>query len=199
HAALILASGSSAAAHAAAASGVPAFVWVDRFRSMWHLDYVRWRHFRICAPFGSTRFDFTRTLEECLETFDLSLPTDQSPRRWPPGVASVTLGDHELFARAEQLGHTDVIESVLVRDNYEIDRYEDLAVRTVLDVGTHVGAFVHRLKQAWPEARVIALEPNPRSCELLRANVAHWNGVETRQVALRYDGTSFLTESEEGT
>jgi amino acid adenylation domain-containing protein/FkbM family methyltransferase len=42
----------------------------------------------------------------------------------------------------------------------------------VVDVGAHIGLFTLFVHERWPDARVVALEPLRRSCELLHVNVA---------------------------
>lgn len=47
----------------------------------------------------------------------------------------------------------------------------------VIDAGAHVGVATHYFKQCYPRARVLALEANPVTVELLRRNVSH-NGLD---------------------
>lgn len=57
---------------------------------------------------------------------------------------------------------------------------------SIIDAGAHVGVATHYFKQQYPRARVLALEANPFTFELLHKNVSH-NGLEdvrTMQAAL---------------
>jgi FkbM family methyltransferase len=51
----------------------------------------------------------------------------------------------------------------------------------VIDAGAHVGVATHYFKQRYPRARVLALEANPVTVELLRRNVSH-NALDDVQV-----------------
>ena len=51
----------------------------------------------------------------------------------------------------------------------------------IIDAGAHIGAATHYFKQRYPRARVLALEANPATCELLRQNVSH-NGLDDVRV-----------------
>jgi len=42
---------------------------------------------------------------------------------------------------------------------------------TIVDIGAHVGVFTLWAMTTWPKARIVALEPSPRTCSLLRDNV----------------------------
>lgn len=46
-------------------------------------------------------------------------------------------------------------------------------VRTIVDVGAHVGSFTVLCHEWWPEAKIVAVEPHPESFELLKRNTAH--------------------------
>jgi FkbM family methyltransferase len=43
----------------------------------------------------------------------------------------------------------------------------------IIDAGAHVGVATHYFKRRYPRARVLALEANPTTVELLRRNVSH--------------------------
>ncbi len=51
-------------------------------------------------------------------------------------------------------------------------RYADHPVRTVVDVGANVGLATLYLAQAFPESRIVAVEPDPGNFALLTRNVA---------------------------
>ena len=56
----------------------------------------------------------------------------------------------------------------------------------ILDCGSHIGVTVLYFKKLYPEARIIAFDPNPRTFELLKLNVDQ-NGlknVELMNVAI---------------
>ena len=54
---------------------------------------------------------------------------------------------------------------------------------TILDVGANIGLFMLRMKQLWPDARIVAIEPHPENLRSLREHIEinHLTGVEVLQ------------------
>ena len=63
--------------------------------------------------------------------------------------------------------------NAVFQDEYQIDVLRPHNVRTVLDIGAHVGSFTVMCHQYWPNARIVAVEPHPESFELLVRNTSH--------------------------
>ncbi len=63
--------------------------------------------------------------------------------------------------------------NAVFQDEYQIRELRKHNVRTVLDVGAHVGSFTVLCHEWWPEARIVVVEPHPDSFELLKRNTAH--------------------------
>ncbi|HMO86382.1 MAG TPA: FkbM family methyltransferase [Lacipirellulaceae bacterium] len=63
--------------------------------------------------------------------------------------------------------------NAVFQDEYKIRDLRQHNVRTVLDVGAHVGSFTVLCHEFWPEARIVAVEPHPESFALLERNTAH--------------------------
>jgi len=68
----------------------------------------------------------------------------------------------------------------MARPIIEGDEYELLPIlgdghrlATVVDVGGHIGGFTIRVKSLWPQATVIAAEPDPEAAEMFRRNTGH--------------------------
>lgn len=64
----------------------------------------------------------------------------------------------------------DVLNEVLV-----LGEYDGLALespRVILDLGSHIGASILRLRTAYPEARIYGFEPDPATFSRLERNVA---------------------------
>ena len=59
------------------------------------------------------------------------------------------------------------------QDEYQINVLRSHKVRTILDIGAHVGSFTVMCHHYWPDARIVAVEPHPESFELLVRNTAH--------------------------
>ena len=56
--------------------------------------------------------------------------------------------------------------------------------RTILDLGSHMGASVLFWRERFPYARIIAVEPDPTSFRRLRRNVGSLPGVDLRNTAI---------------
>jgi FkbM family methyltransferase len=63
--------------------------------------------------------------------------------------------------------------NAVFQDEYQIRELRPHNVRTVLDVGAHVGTFTVLCHEYWPTARIVAVEPHPESFELFERNTAH--------------------------
>jgi FkbM family methyltransferase len=78
---------------------------------------------------------------------------------------------------------------LLSREIFEGDEYGFACDRSdplILDCGSHIGLSVAWFKRRFPEARIIAFEPDPENFRLLQANVAlnGFEGVELLNVAI---------------
>jgi len=63
--------------------------------------------------------------------------------------------------------------NAVFQDEYQINVLRPHNVRTVLDIGAHVGSFTVMCHQLWPNARIVAVEPHLESFELLVRNTSH--------------------------
>lgn len=76
-----------------------------------------------------------------------------------------------LITRGEKYGDWNVIEEVIQGDCYEIANMQNAEpVKTIVDVGAHIGCFSMMAYKRFPDATVYSFEPNKRSFELLRIN-----------------------------
>jgi len=66
---------------------------------------------------------------------------------------------------------------------------DEEAVKGVIDLGAHVGAYSLMAKMLQPQASVLAVEPEPDTYAILRQNVS-WLGIKTLLAALG-DGSEF--------
>ena len=73
--------------------------------------------------------------------------------------------------------------SVHVDGDYDLPGIDWAGVRTILDVGAHVGSFTIWAARRAPGARVLAVEPNPESFALLARNIGE-NGLRDRVTAV---------------
>lgn len=73
--------------------------------------------------------------------------------------------------------------SVHVDGDYEVPGLDWTSLKTVLDVGAHVGTFTVWAARRAPQARFIAVEPNPETYALLARNIRD-NHLEERVTAV---------------
>jgi FkbM family methyltransferase len=74
--------------------------------------------------------------------------------------------------------------SVHVDRDYDVPGFDWPAARTIVDIGAHVGSFTVWAARRSPRARMLAVEPNPGTFELLVRNVRE-NGLEDRVTAVQ--------------
>jgi predicted RNA methylase len=63
--------------------------------------------------------------------------------------------------------------NAVFQDEYQINDLRPHNVRTIVDIGAHVGSFTVLCHHYWPAAKIVAVEPHPDSFELLVRNTAH--------------------------
>lgn len=69
-----------------------------------------------------------------------------------------------------------VLSNIIDYDEYLVDKYvNSLSPKVILDIGGHIGAFGILAKHYWPDALLIAIEPNTESCDLYRQNIKNFN------------------------
>jgi len=81
----------------------------------------------------------------------------------------------------DELADLMAISEVLVGGEYAVD---GLAPATIVDVGSHIGASVVFFRDRYPDAEIIAVEPDPLSFAKLRTNTARLSKVELRNHAV---------------
>ncbi len=63
--------------------------------------------------------------------------------------------------------------NAVFQDEYQINTLRQHNVRTILDIGAHVGSFTVMCHHYWPNAKIVSVEPHPESFELLKRNAQH--------------------------
>lgn len=83
-----------------------------------------------------------------------------------------------------------IIDECITHDDYRLSMLpKDFSPNVILDIGGHIGTFGLLAKSYWPEARLIAVEPNPISHFLYKLNMKE-NGCTNYEVlnkAISYD------------
>ena len=108
-----------------------------------------------------------------------------SIRRWVGVVPSfkthkkITLdsnGQEVDFYLKNQLDF-DVVWDAFIEDQYEIDH--NIEIKTILDLGSNVGATVLRYNNLYPNAHIFAFEPDPRNIKSLEKNMRNFRNKVT--------------------
>ena len=113
-------------------------------------------------------------------------------------VVRLKTGD-KLMIRREPTNDLSVAHEVFVQQIYQprlTNARDD--VRLVVDVGANVGYSVIYFARLFPEAKIIAIEPNPVNLKVLTRNV-ELNGLQNRVSILKVaagtsDGTAYLVD-----
>ena len=96
-------------------------------------------------------------------------------------TATVTIaGRFELAVRADsERCHWDIgiCNEVVTSDCYHVQALRDIDIRTVVDVGAHIGSFSVLAASLWPSAKIVAFEPDNENFALLRENTARYGVV----------------------
>ncbi|HEY8898360.1 MAG TPA: FkbM family methyltransferase [Niastella sp.] len=79
-----------------------------------------------------------------------------------------------------------VFRSVVVFGQYNISRITTENVKTIVDLGSNIGFSVLHFKSKFPDAQIIAVEPEMHNYEQLVKNVKDFNNIECLQNAIWY-------------
>ena len=111
-----------------------------------------------------------------------------------PPVVRTTIGDIAMWVRQGPQAAWDIgtSQAVITGDEYALQPFHDsplrLQVRTVVDIGANIGAFTLPARRVFPNARVIAIEPDPDNAALLRRNCGADPLVTICETAVLHDG-----------
>ena len=130
---------------------------------------------RIARDCRAERNDYPRTRDWLLRLYDRLL------NRWPWApfpfrkkiCAIHKKGVAEPFA--VRLGSSDwhLLNEVFVNDEYEALLKSDVGnPRWIVDLGSNIGLTLRLWRQNYPEARILAVEPDPDNVRVLQRNVA---------------------------
>jgi len=79
-----------------------------------------------------------------------------------------------------------MLAEVLCSPECEVDL--SWSPRTVLDLGANIGLTAIKLKGQFPDARLIAVEPDPGSAQVCRANLSRMDGAVVLEMAIGWGG-----------
>lgn len=87
---------------------------------------------------------------------------------------------------------SDISELLVLYEVFAGDAYPATALppsaATIVDAGANIGATVRFFRSHYPDARIVALEPDPDACELCRRNGSPDPNLDVRRMALTADG-----------
>jgi FkbM family methyltransferase len=79
-----------------------------------------------------------------------------------------------------------VFRSVVVFGQYNISRITSKNVKTIVDLGSNIGFSVLHFKSKFPDAHIIAVEPEKHNYKQLVKNVQGYNNIDCLQNAIWY-------------
>ena len=91
---------------------------------------------------------------------------------------------------------------VLLRSGKKAEYFvpPDLKPKTILDIGSNIGASILYFREKFPDAKIFGFEPHPDTFRILEKNVAHFSGVRVfnyglgatqQRIAARADNVNF--------
>jgi FkbM family methyltransferase len=105
----------------------------------------------------------------------------------------INVGRFPLWVRKDPRGKhwdVDVTRPILEGDEYELEPLiaSNHQLHWVLDIGAHIGSFTLKIKGHWPEAKIIAAEPDPDNAALFRKNTEDLEDVFLHEAAVLGSG-----------
>ncbi len=74
--------------------------------------------------------------------------------------------------RTNQIDYWLFVENIVL-DTYSLNSLQSNKYTTIIDIGANIGLFSTQAHQLWPQAKLISVEPNPQSYQLLTQNLQH--------------------------
>lgn len=99
-------------------------------------------------------------------------------------IRQITGPDGKPFFYPDEEGIKPYVDSVLFGVDYPDPFPGEYFAETILDIGAHVGSAARLFKARYPNARVIAFEPNPISFGILERNLEGVSDIELVRAGL---------------
>ena len=84
-------------------------------------------------------------------------------------------GISQPFSLRKNNADTAVFEQVFLQDGYNINIFFEPLV--IVDAGANIGLFTILMKNRFPAAKIICIEPDADNCEALKKNLAAYSGI----------------------
>ena len=111
--------------------------------------------------------------------------------------SSVKLDSKTKFYMRPRTSDVQVFESVFLKREYEID-LSGLNPRVILDVGANIVATSVFFARRFPDATIIAIEPEGSNYELLKKNASNYSNIKTINAAIWHKSTNLCLENPNG-
>ena len=111
------------------------------------------------------------------------------------GTMNIRGYSHPVYVRA---GTTDmwVVQEILLDEEYQCDLSDDPEV--IIDAGANIGCTSVYYANKYPDALIIAIEPERSNYEMLLKNIEHYPNVRPINAALWWNHVSKLSVREDG-
>jgi FkbM family methyltransferase len=90
----------------------------------------------------------------------------------------------------------DSYNKIFVEGEYDVD--VGIEPTTILDAGAHIGCSVAYFASRWPQASIVAVEPEPGNLALLKQNAAGLSGITFVGAALWYESGTVRFDNPHG-
>jgi len=98
---------------------------------------------------------------------------------------------HRLFLRARS-SDCVLFAYIFLFDGGEYPVYKNYAPKFIIDAGANIGLATVFFKHHYPDATVVAIEPESGNCEMFRKNTAHYTDVHLIQGGVGPDENRFM-------
>src|SRR5438045_3905914 len=112
---------------------------------------------------------------------------------------TITVGNFTLQIRKDRAEQDmDIVKEVLLGDTYRLHGMKEAGFepQTIVSIGSHIGTFEMLAHSLWPNAKVVSVEPNKESFELLKRNAPFSSAYN---VAIAYQKEVILTDGQGST
>src|SRR5882762_11322548 len=121
---------------------------------------------------------FRNLLKILVRSRSLRFTSDMVRQSRPSSLAHLRWSGRDVFYRS---GTADpfVLYQVLLRSGKKAEYYVPpvLKPKTILDIGSNIGASIIYFHRQFPDASIFGFEPHPDTFRILQKNVAHLPGV----------------------
>jgi FkbM family methyltransferase len=99
-----------------------------------------------------------------------------------PVRLSLSYGGADFQCVVAEYSQLSALREVLAAERYAPP--SDLSPRTIVDLGSNIGASVIYFRLRYPDARIAAVEPDRTTFDLLRRNTERWGNITLHNVAV---------------